>query len=159
MAKLIFNIPCAIYSFSCVAPLNNTGVPVSRHSLSKKQLSGCGDALLSGVQEQLRILGDDHVGYSSKQFPNVGISVVGARPFSAVSLPHAAADAIDTDLSVCKRKHTIWSSMSQRMQQQTSTAPPSRLHYQASNPLNSYCSLNLYVTLHAAFSTLLFAKC
>lgn len=61
------------------------GLPPGRHSLSKKQLSGCGDALLSGVQAQLGILGDDHVGYSSKQFPDASISVVGARPFSAVS--------------------------------------------------------------------------
>ena len=60
-------------------------VPLHRHCLSKKQLSGWGDPLLSGVQAQLSTLGNDHVGYSSKQFSDVGISIVGARPFSAVS--------------------------------------------------------------------------
>lgn len=54
--------------------------------MSKKHLSGDGDPLLSGVQAQLRILGNDHVGYSSKQFSDIGMSIVGARPFSAVSL-------------------------------------------------------------------------
>ncbi|KAL3163273.1 hypothetical protein ABBQ32_009668 [Trebouxia sp. C0010 RCD-2024] len=52
------------------------------YSLSKK-LSGHDDPLLSGVQRQLRALGNDHVGYSSKHFPDIGLSVVGARPFSA----------------------------------------------------------------------------
>ena len=56
-----------------------------RHSLHKKHLTGRDDPLLAGVQAQLDILGQDHVGYSSKSFPEQGISVVGGRPFSAVS--------------------------------------------------------------------------
>ncbi|KAL0042361.1 hypothetical protein WJX77_010062 [Trebouxia sp. C0004] len=53
------------------------------HSLTKKDLSGAGDPRLAGTQAQLRILGQDHVGFSCKQFPAHGLSVVGARPFSA----------------------------------------------------------------------------
>lgn len=34
------------------------------------------------VQQQLDLLGDDHVGYGCRNFPTLGISVVGARPFS-----------------------------------------------------------------------------
>lgn len=58
---------------------------LQRHSLHNKQLSGVDDPLLAGTAQQLSILGNDHVGYSSKQFAELGISIVGARPFSAVS--------------------------------------------------------------------------
>jgi uncharacterized protein (TIGR04168 family) len=34
------------------------------------------------VQAQLELLGDCHVGYGCKDFPDLGLSVVGARPFS-----------------------------------------------------------------------------
>ncbi|MGK7928743.1 MAG: TIGR04168 family protein [Spirulina sp.] len=34
------------------------------------------------VREQLDILGEAHVGYSKRDFPELGISVVGGRPFS-----------------------------------------------------------------------------
>ncbi len=34
------------------------------------------------VQQQLDILGDCHVGYGVKDFPELGLSVVGSRPFS-----------------------------------------------------------------------------
>jgi uncharacterized protein (TIGR04168 family) len=34
------------------------------------------------VQQQLDLLGDAHVGYGCKDFPDLGVSVVGARPFS-----------------------------------------------------------------------------
>jgi uncharacterized protein (TIGR04168 family) len=34
------------------------------------------------VQQQLELLGDCHVGYGYKDFPDLGVSVVGARPFS-----------------------------------------------------------------------------
>ena len=37
---------------------------------------------LDGVEEQLDILGDDHVGLSAKTLPDLGLSVVGCRPFS-----------------------------------------------------------------------------
>ncbi|HEY9643539.1 MAG TPA: TIGR04168 family protein [Coleofasciculaceae cyanobacterium] len=35
-----------------------------------------------GVQTQLDLLGDSHVGYSKLDFPELGLAVVGARPFS-----------------------------------------------------------------------------
>ena len=57
-----------------------------RHSLHKKDLEGDQDARLAGVHTQLQILGDAHVGYSSKRFPQPAVSIVGARPFSAVCL-------------------------------------------------------------------------
>jgi uncharacterized protein (TIGR04168 family) len=34
------------------------------------------------VQQQLDLFGDCHVGYGGKDFPDLGLSVVGARPFS-----------------------------------------------------------------------------
>ncbi|MBE9033082.1 TIGR04168 family protein [filamentous cyanobacterium LEGE 11480] len=34
------------------------------------------------VQQQLDLLGDSHVGYGCKDFPDLGVSVIGARPFS-----------------------------------------------------------------------------
>eukprot|EP00216_Chloropicon_sp_CCMP2111_P005500 CAMPEP_0198247008 /NCGR_PEP_ID=MMETSP1446-20131203/46262_1 /TAXON_ID=1461542 ORGANISM="Unidentified sp, Strain CCMP2111" /NCGR_SAMPLE_ID=MMETSP1446 /ASSEMBLY_ACC=CAM_ASM_001112 /LENGTH=326 /DNA_ID=CAMNT_0043931333 /DNA_START=1457 /DNA_END=2437 /DNA_ORIENTATION=- len=34
------------------------------------------------VSRQLEALGDDHVGFSTKSFPNFELSIVGARPFS-----------------------------------------------------------------------------
>ncbi len=34
------------------------------------------------VQQQLDLLGEAHVGYSRKDFPELGLSVVGSRPFS-----------------------------------------------------------------------------
>lgn len=34
------------------------------------------------VAQQLMLLGEDHVGYSKKDFPELGVSVVGGRPFS-----------------------------------------------------------------------------
>jgi uncharacterized protein (TIGR04168 family) len=34
------------------------------------------------VQQQLDLLGEDHVGYGVKNFPELNLSVVGARPFS-----------------------------------------------------------------------------
>ncbi|MBE9079323.1 TIGR04168 family protein [Romeria aff. gracilis LEGE 07310] len=34
------------------------------------------------VQQQLDLLGADHVGYGRREFPHLGLSVVGARPFS-----------------------------------------------------------------------------
>jgi uncharacterized protein (TIGR04168 family) len=34
------------------------------------------------VQQQLDLLGDCHVGYGCKDFPELGVSVVGSRPFS-----------------------------------------------------------------------------
>ena len=55
-----------------------------RHSLHKKDLEGSEDVRLAGVQAQLQTLGQDHVGYTSKRFPKAAVSVVGARPFSAV---------------------------------------------------------------------------
>ena len=57
-----------------------------RHSLHKKDLEGDQDVRLAGVYAQLQTLGDDHIGYSSKRFPQSAVSLVGARPFSAVCL-------------------------------------------------------------------------
>jgi hypothetical protein len=37
------------------------------------------------VQQQLDVLGRDHVGYGHKELRGTNISVVGARPFSKVS--------------------------------------------------------------------------
>ena len=34
------------------------------------------------VQQQLDLLGDAHVGFSKQDFPNLGVSIVGSRPFS-----------------------------------------------------------------------------
>ncbi len=34
------------------------------------------------VQQQLDLLGDSHVGYGKKDFPTLGLSVVGSRPFT-----------------------------------------------------------------------------
>lgn len=34
------------------------------------------------VQLQIDLLGDDHVGFSKKEFPQFGLTIVGARPFS-----------------------------------------------------------------------------
>ncbi len=34
------------------------------------------------IARQLDALGSDHVGYSSKRFPELGLTLVGARPFS-----------------------------------------------------------------------------
>lgn len=36
------------------------------------------------VNAQLHILGDDHIGFSSKVVPNKPVTIVGARPFSGV---------------------------------------------------------------------------
>jgi hypothetical protein len=72
-------------SFAQVATNADLACDEFRHSLSKKDLSGADDPRLAGTQAQLRILGQDHVGFSCKQFPAHGLSIVGARPFSAVS--------------------------------------------------------------------------
>ena len=40
--------------------------------------------MLAGVKAQLGVLGQDHVGYGWKQFPEHAVSIVGGRPFSAV---------------------------------------------------------------------------
>lgn len=53
-------------------------------SLNKTNLSGIDDPRLAGVHAQLHALGQDHVGYGYKQFPDHHISVVGGRPFSSV---------------------------------------------------------------------------
>ncbi|QDZ17824.1 metallophosphoesterase [Chloropicon primus] len=42
-----------------------------------------GGGSMEGVEEQLDLLGDDHVGLSAKCLPDLGLSVVGCRPFSA----------------------------------------------------------------------------
>ena len=34
------------------------------------------------IAKQLAALGDDHIGYASKRFPQLGLTLVGARPFS-----------------------------------------------------------------------------
>ena len=34
------------------------------------------------IARQLDALGGDHIGYSSKRFPELGLTMVGARPFS-----------------------------------------------------------------------------
>ena len=72
-------------SFAPVAVNADFACVELRHSLSKKDLSGAGDPRLAGTQAQLQTLGQDHVGFSCKQFPAHRMSVVGARPFSAVS--------------------------------------------------------------------------
>ncbi len=72
-------------SFAQVAVNTDLACVEFRHSLSKKDLSGAGDPRLAGTQAQLQILGQDHVGFSCKQFPAHRLSIVGARPFSAVS--------------------------------------------------------------------------
>ncbi|DBA85358.1 TPA: hypothetical protein ACH3X2_006038 [Trebouxia sp. C0005] len=70
-------------SFAQVAVNANLRCIEFRHSLSKNDLSGAGDPRLAGTQAQLQILGQDHVGFSCKQFPAHRLSIVGARPFSA----------------------------------------------------------------------------
>ena len=45
--------------------------------------STSGKGSIEGVEEQLDLLGDDHVGLSVASLPDLGLSVVGCRPFSA----------------------------------------------------------------------------
>lgn len=45
--------------------------------------SPIGDIITPGVRQQLKALGESHVGFNSLQFP--GVTVVGGRPFSRVS--------------------------------------------------------------------------
>lgn len=40
---------------------------------------------MDAVNAQLEILGDDHIGFSSKSVPNKSVTIVGARPFAGVS--------------------------------------------------------------------------
>lgn len=40
---------------------------------------------MDAVNAQLDILGDDHIGFSSKVVPDKSVTVVGARPFAGVS--------------------------------------------------------------------------
>ena len=42
-----------------------------------------GRGSMEGVEEQLDLLGNDHVGLSANSLPDLGLSVVGCRPFSA----------------------------------------------------------------------------
>jgi len=44
---------------------------------------GKGAGSFRGVEEQLELLGEEHVGLSANGFPDLGLSVVGCRPFSA----------------------------------------------------------------------------
>lgn len=45
--------------------------------------STSGKGSMEGVEKQLDLLGDDHVGLSANSYPDLGLSVVGCRPFSA----------------------------------------------------------------------------
>lgn len=50
------------------------------------------DSIYSGVEQQLDILGTDHVGYAHKRFVSssgVPFAIVGARPFSKVTMANA----------------------------------------------------------------------
>lgn len=44
------------------------------------------DTTVDPANAQLDILGDDHVGFSTKKVPNKAVTVVGARPFSGVRI-------------------------------------------------------------------------
>ena len=58
-------------------------------------LPAASDSLYSGVEQQLDILGADHVGYAQKRFTSSSgapFAIVGARPFSKVSVVIAQTD-------------------------------------------------------------------
>ena len=64
------------------------------------------DSIYSGVEEQLRILGADHVGYTHKEFKTgdaTPFAIVGGRPFSKVNL---GGYAICCRVNVTKALHT-----------------------------------------------------
>jgi len=64
-------------------------------------LPAASDSLYSGVEQQLDILGADHVGYAHKRFTSSSgapFAIVGARPFSKVSTVIAQTDVSSTEL-------------------------------------------------------------
>ena len=93
---------CTRHTRSCRTCLTNWSI-----KKYKDRLPTADDSIYSGVEEQLRSLGGDHVGYTHKQFKaadGTPFAIVGGRPFSKV---HLGGHAICCRVNVTKALHTV----------------------------------------------------
>lgn len=58
------------------------GIPRNKPHFPAERCPRCAGGSTPAIAAQLQALGDDHIGYSSKRFDHLGLSLLGARPFS-----------------------------------------------------------------------------